>query len=208
MRTTLLILLVADMACGNDIGSKTIDAPGAGGDAAVDGSPIDGPGKALTCTYYCATIQSACSGTVQQYAAAADCMNTCAKFTPGMLDQTMGDTLGCRIRHAEQAMTNAATYCVQAGPTGGGVCGVATPNYCGVFCPLEEAICPGAYPATGNGRCLGNAGCPSITSTPPYSANDTNKNDLECRFYHLTEAATNPSAHCGHTIVASPICNQ
>jgi hypothetical protein len=207
MRSTLLLILCAALGCGNDHGVKTIDAP-PGGDAALDGSRQDAAVKALTCAYYCSTIQAACTGAVQQYAADADCMHTCAKFTPGALDQTTGDTLGCRIYHAEAAMTSASTHCVHAGPTGGGMCGTATPDYCAVFCPLENAICPSAYPATGNGRCAGNAGCPSIASNPPYSSKDTNKNDIQCRFYHLTAAATNPSVHCPHTVVASAVCTQ
>jgi hypothetical protein len=205
MKSTLLLSICVLVGCGNDSGGKTIDAPGGGGDAAVT---IDAPAKALTCSYYCSIIMSACTTAVAQYASMQNCIDTCAKFTPGVLDETMNNTLGCRIYHAEAAVAAPTTHCVHAGPTGGGMCGSATPNYCAVFCPLEDALCPGTYPATGNGRCLGTNGCPSIASNPPYSSNDTGKNDIECRFYHLTAAATAPTTHCAHTVVASSTCTQ
>ena len=211
MRATLLITLLLAFGCGDDKGHTTIDAPGGGGDDAAmgsDGSVIDGPMAALTCAYYCSTIQGACSGAVAQYSTMQNCMDTCAKFTPGALGEMSGDTLGCRIYHAEAAQSMPMIHCPHAGPTGGGVCGTSTPNFCAVFCPLETAICPGTYANNGPTSCMGNQGCPSIASNPPYSANDTAKNDIECRFYHLTAASSDPTLHCPHTAVASSTCTQ
>lgn len=205
----LLLSVVFALGCGNDH-KATIDAPGGGGgDGGTDGMTADGPMKALTCAYYCSTIATNCTAGNIQFASDANCMDTCMHFAPGALTDTGGDTLGCRIYHAEMAAADATVHCPHAGPTGGGVCGTNQPNYCAVFCPLETAICPNAWNATGQMRCLGASGCSTIaTGTEPYNATATNQtgNTLFCRFWHLTAAATDPTTHCPHTALVSTTC--
>jgi hypothetical protein len=198
-----LITALLAFGCGDDKGKTTIDAPGGGDDA----PSIDAPMAALTCAYYCSTIQAACTGAVSQYATMQNCLDTCAKFgTPGALGDMSGDTLGCRIYHAEAAQMTPMVHCPHAGPTGGGVCGTSD---CAVFCPLQHAICgTTAYPMNGGSSCMGAQGCSSIATNPPYSSNDQSKNDIQCRFYHLTAAATDPTTHCPHIAVASATCTQ
>jgi hypothetical protein len=185
MKATLLlgILVSITAACGSDSG-KAADAPAGGGDAA----------NMLTCQSYCTKNLANCSGTNSQWGAMADCMNTCSHWAVGTAADTTGDTLGCRIYHTMAAQAAPATHCEHAGPTGGGQCGTST---CATFCPLETAICPSVYAATGANSCA--TLCPGLTDTPPYNSMVTTGNTLQCRFYHLTAASSTPGLHCPHT---------
>src|SRR5439155_20657405 len=135
-------------------------------------------------------------GTNMQWANMQNCLDTCSHWTPGATTDTTGDTLGCRVYHTMAAQGSPTVHCVHSGPTGGSQCGM---NACADFCPLETAICPGVYAGGGGANsCVGK--CPTFTSTgQPYSSADTGGNTIECRFYHLTAASTDPTTHCAHT---------
>jgi hypothetical protein len=212
----MLALALALAACGGD-DNKTIDAPPPI-DAAIDaGRPV----LPLTAQAYCDTIQATCTGANAQYPSAAQCLGTAAGFTPGAAStETVGDTLGCRIYHAQNAMItgDTATHCPHAGPIGGKVdaaaaqCG-ATP--CDDFCNLNAKICgTNAVPVTGVtnryatvAECM--TACTGFAKTPAYVAPAPNGNTLACRAFHLTNAALYKSmagmealnnTHCGHTL--------
>jgi len=168
----------------------------------VDSDAGGGSGTiALTCTSYCTANIATCTGANSQWGSMQNCLDTCAKWTTGAASDTSGDTLGCRVYHTTAAEMDPTTHCVHAGPSGGGMCGAST---CATFCPLEDALCPGQYPAGSD--CATT--CPTIATNPPFSANDTGKNDIECRFYHLTAASTDPTTHCPHTAAVSAVCTQ
>ena len=188
-KTLLSFLVVAAVGCGSD-SSKNVDAKAGGSDAAVDAAPLT-----LDCQSYCTGIQAACTGTHSQFSSMQNCMDTCAKWTPGTLGAQSGDTLACRVYHTMAAQSDPTTHCTHAGPTGGGVCGT---NTCATFCPLESAICAGTYAANGAQSCA--TLCPGFASTNmPYNSMDQSGNTIECRFYHLTAASTDPTTHCPHT---------
>jgi len=201
MRKVILMLaLVA--ACGDD-DATTTDAPTA----------IDAPAVTLDCATYCSQITANCTGANAQYADAAHCMGTCAKFPKGTaVTETTGDTLGCRIYHSGMpSATTPATHCPHAGPGGGPVadplvaqCG----NACESFCTLEIATCgttgapkagiPANYASVD--ACV--ATCNTFTKTPAYSPTAPAGNTLACRLYHVTNAAVSDTAamtHCMHT---------
>jgi len=154
---------------------------------------------ALDCNTYCTKIMSACTGANAQYSSMANCVDSCANFPVGAAADQSGNTLGCRINHADLAVSAPATHCVHAGPGGGGVCGMV----CDGFCSIVVAECPALWTTQ---TCTNQQnGCPSFSSTPPYkapSAGDT----LECRLYHATMAATDPTNHCSHTTANSTVC--
>ena len=91
----------------------------------------------LDCTSYCTTITGACTAANLQYSDMATCVASCAHFPVGTLADMGGDTLGCRLYHANAAKTDPGTHCVHAGPGGGGVCGMP----CMGFCDLVVAEC-------------------------------------------------------------------
>jgi len=159
-----------------------------------------GPGSAtLDCATYCSDVMTNCTGSNAQYTAMANCMGACATFPMGTGSDTGGNTLGCRIYHANMAVADAATHCKHAGPGGAGGCGMD----CNGFCSIVVAECPTQW----NNTTCTNAqnGCPSFTSVPPYKAPSTG-NTLECRLYHATMAASDPVNHCSHTLKISTQC--
>lgn len=221
----LLLISLALAACG-DSNNKTVDAaPPA--DMAIDTTPP----LALDCGTYCSSIATACpAGANQQYnPALMNCMQTCAKFTPGTQADTSGNTLGCRNYHIQNITVKGMSpdvHCAHAGPAGNAlaatqpVCGDACQN----FCKLEVATCgtldaPNANVTVPTGACGNAAGepstkcfyqneadcvakCANFTKTPAYSATTTSGNTFACRMYHITNAAVSNTAantHCQHT---------
>ena len=203
--------MLALVACGGDDGNSS-DAS-----TTVDGRPE----LALNCQTYCDTISAACTGANAMYADAAHCTGTCNQFTPGAnASETMGNTLGCRIYHAQNAMlmaNAAATHCPHAGPVGAAVdatAGVCGSDPCTDFCTLDTKVCgTDAMPVTGvtnhytdMAACM--TACAGFAKTTPYNSTAPNGNTLACRINHLTNAAANATAatvaawntHCGHTL--------
>jgi hypothetical protein len=124
-----------------------------------------------------------------------------------------GDTLGCRLYHATAAATNPILHCPHAGPTGGDNDPMGTTGTCGepcdAFCTVAAVVCTGANQVFAtNAACI--TACKAFKAdTGTYNDTDTNKNDLDCRVYHLTNAAASASAaatHCPHIGATSAIC--
>ncbi|HUJ59898.1 MAG TPA: hypothetical protein VLX92_15445 [Kofleriaceae bacterium] len=151
----------------------------------------DSPGGGQDCTTYCNIIQGACTGANGQYSSMDTCVASCSHFPMGTAADTSGDTLGCRIYHAMNAVTDPNTHCIHAGPSGGGVCGMP----CDGFCSLVVAECPTQYPSAAT--CATD--CAGYAPLPPYSAMVTSGDTLSCRIYHATAASTDPATHCPHT---------
>lgn len=226
------LLTLALVACGGDH-NKTIDAPPPPVDApppidaptpidaAID-APVDAPRPILPLTVqaYCDTIQAGCTGTNAQYPSPGICTAAGAAFTPGATSTEMsGDTLGCRIYHAQNAVltSDPATYCALAGPVGQkvdaatGVCG-ASP--CDDFCSLDTKLCgTDAVPVNGVANRYGTReacmiACAAFIKTTPYSAATSTGNTFACRIFHLNNVALYTfmsmpdmvNAHCGHTL--------
>lgn len=189
MKTCLLLLVVA--ACGSD--SSTIDAkPTGGSDAKVF---MDAAPQPATCSTYCSTITSACTGaTNSQYGSMVTCIASCAHFPVGTAGEQSGDTLQCRAYHANAALVDPATHCVHAGPSGGSVCG--TP--CQGFCDMAVAECPTQYPAAAG--CATT--CGGMTAGSAFDSSIQSGNTVSCRVYHATAASTDPTTHCPH--IAAP----
>jgi len=200
--------MIALVACGGDDGNTTDAAP------MTDGRPV----LALDCNTYCTTIQANCTAANAQYQDMNECLGTCTGFPPGAASTEMsGNTLGCRIYHAQNAMISgdAATHCPHAGPAGGkvdsaGVCG----DPCVGFCALEAKLCgTNAAPVTGvtnryadTAACM--TACAAFDKTVQYSPTAPNGNTFACRVNHLTNAGlytqmampATVNTHCGHTL--------
>lgn len=115
-------------------------------DAAID-TPIDVPTLALDCPTYCTQIQRNCTGPNAQYPDQDQCTHACASFAvTGMVTDTAGNTLGCRINYAVAASTMATAHCPHAGPAGDLIT-AAGPAFCSggdactSFCTLEILAC-------------------------------------------------------------------
>jgi hypothetical protein len=201
------MLALALAACGGD-DEKTIDA--------APPPPIDAPPfLTLDCNTYCTQIAATCKDANNQFTA-ANCMATCAAYTPGTQADMAGNTLGCRNYHIQNITVRnmpANPHCWHAGPGGSllgtatGVCGASA---CENFCALEAKVCgtdavqvPGVtnrYATTA--ACM--TACNAFAKTPEYSPTVVSGDNFACRLYHLTNAAANAApgtnVHCGHTL--------
>ena len=170
------------------------------------------------CPTYCATIAANCTGANTQYQDDAHCAAACAKLPPGAAaTETSGNTRGCRIYHAQNAMVlnDATTHCPHAGP-GGAAISAATPapsvcgDACTSFCTLEIATCgsldapiagvPAQYQNAA--ACMTACGGFNKMKTLVAGATNSSGDSLACRIYHITNAAisaANAVTHCPHT---------
>ena len=188
MRTIILALLLST-GCGDD----SVTPPGNNPDAPpgdVDAPAADAGALTLDCVSYCSGILAACTDALAQYESMASCLGTCEHLPVGVLGETTGNTLGCRVKHTEFAQQDAATHCEHAGPGGGSMCGATS---CEGFCSVAPIICPTQWQAN---TCATR--CGALTSVPPYSISSTG-DTRECRLYHLTIATTDATTHCPHT---------
>jgi hypothetical protein len=219
---TAAAALFSSTGCGN--GSTGGGGSGGTGGATTSGttsgttsatnSTSTGSSVMLDCASYCGEVMTNCTADNAQFADMPTCMGTCAAYPKGMLADTSGNTLGCRIYHGGVAGKDAAsakTHCPHAGITGGdndptdtnpGTCGEA----CDSFCTVAAAVCPSAFATMDACK----TACKGFTKdASDFNDTDTAKNDYGCRAYHLTAASASSAAattHCPHIVAASPVC--
>ena len=112
-------------AHGNLVGGSSI------GSSTVPGFPCTDDLKEA----YCALALTLCSGMIDNdgcsctpdgplYSDFNDCWTAASLFddTTGALGDDTGDTLSCRLYHAEAAADNASNHCPNASSGGGGTC--------------------------------------------------------------------------------------
>jgi len=156
------------------------------------------------CTTYCNTFFSHCNTSIvgiSWYSSVAECMQICAAFPVGNLNDTSGNTLGCRQYHAgAPAVLNATLHCPHASPTGGLVCG----DYCDAYCSIGLYRCSAAsgWPLMESGLFNDQTDCHNICNTA-YVVGDINSqasaNTLGCRLYHAQASIfTGDLTHCSH----------
>ncbi|HEX4403706.1 MAG TPA: hypothetical protein VH560_02690 [Polyangia bacterium] len=186
----LILFALALAACGASNGAAAPDAGGANA----------GTTTALSCASYCATIQAACTGDIQQYSDMTDCMNSCAAFPVGTSGDTSGDTLGCRMTFAKKAATSAtmaAAQCTHAGPGGDGVCG----DNCTGYCDIAMMYCTDANMAKlydTRAQCLSDCarrGTDMKLDTGTGPRTDMG-NEVACLLYHAQMGSVVPGSHC------------
>ncbi len=197
--------LCADGGAGAAGASGNAGAGGATGGSSGAGGSGGLPPREVSCDYYCAVIASNCTDTDLQYQGEANCINACLAFPGGTLEDDAGNTLGCRIRAAEDAATAPALKCPIAGPSGNGGCGTPCEGYCSIFAAVCAAD-PEAY--ADEADCLGQ--CASLSpSGDAYDVGQTSGPTVECRIYHVTAAAQSAASapvHCPHSR-ATPSAN-
>ena len=94
----------------------TVSEGGAAGEVGEGGAAGAGePTQADLCDDFCAGEEIICTGDLQPYASAADCLTECNGYARGTVGDTMGNTLDCRIYHLNAAMANAVTHCPHTG---------------------------------------------------------------------------------------------
>jgi len=151
------------------------------------------------CENYCYTMGVTCP---VQAAGASPCSGFCSTIPVGNITDVGGDTVDCRIYHANNAnVTGDVTHCLHATPSGGGVCG----SLCTVYCDLAQSVCTGSL-ALYNSTATCMTACASLNSTG--LPGDATGNTLQCRIYHIGAAVAlaNATYHCPHGAVSSATC--
>ena len=199
MRSFLAIIAIGcfGVGCGDDTTSTS------GLDMSVAHDLASG--NAPTCATYCAKIEMNCTasgdgGGNAQYADTATCTSYCmtaAGWPAGMIGDTSGNTIGCRLYHAGAAAADPVTHCPHAGPTGGNVCG----TWCEHYGQLMAKNCTGSNAVYDAATCMTKCATIPTTGQP----NDTTGNTIQCRIYHLGAAAGDPVLHCPHAKTATDL---
>jgi hypothetical protein len=159
------------------------------------------------CGNYCSTLKGNCPGSYWPYIDDASCQLDCAgrfQWMVGTPCDTSVNTVDCRTTHASQATgTVQSVECVNAGPTGGGVCGSLCDNYC----QDAQHACKGAQTLFPD-----YLTCKSMCAAFPTTGapTDTSGNTIQCRIYYLGLAAdATPGAdttNCPHANIVSDLC--
>ncbi len=150
------------------------------------------------------------------------CMTVCAAWSTaglvGTRGEASGNTLSCRFYHVTVAssMTGSGrtNHCLHSGLLGGdgtntgamNPCTTTVTNdagsstdVCTAFCSTMQAVCTGTNMQYADlATCQSN--CAAYSRTVPYSVGAAG-NNLACRAYHLTAAASsaaNATSHCAH----------
>jgi hypothetical protein len=157
----------------------------------ADGGLSGGSGT-VDCAGYCALVTPGCgNGTPAMYSGSAACLADCATFSTSGIDGFgSGNTLQCRVFHAQAAVGNAGA-CSRLASTLAGFC----VDGCGYYCALMERHCPQQRPATGcSTECAGypNAG----------HDGDAQGNTLQCRVHFAELAAPDNAAFCANASAA------
>jgi hypothetical protein len=151
------------------------------------------------CASYCTAIMAACTATNQQYTTVDNCMNSCKAIPVGGAGDMSGNTLGCRINHANLAKSDPVTHCPHAGPGGNGVCGAD----CAGYCQIALMYCTGANQIYSSPQdCMTT--CMAFPDMLRFNVNDTTvqaSNSQACLLYHVQEASSNPPDHCTGDLV-------
>lgn len=116
----------------------------------------------------------------------------------GTLGDTSGNSVACRIAHANFAEAGPNTHCRHAGPSGVGTCG----SSCSGYCTLMLSRCPQEF--ADEEACL-NA-CEGLSGTEPGAlyAIGVPGDSVLCRIFHAT-LATGDAAdeECGYAGIES-----
>jgi hypothetical protein len=167
------------------------DCPKTGADGG--GVCIEATG-APTCTEYCNKVMAACTDNAIQYGSAAECLDFCKEtgaWDAGERTDEDTNTIGCRINYAEQATQfHAFNNCVNAGPSGGGMCG----SYCDNYCSLLTGNCTGE-----NEQFASSADCSAACEGYEVEGElgDIAGDSFQCRLSSAIDAGNDPS-QCNH----------
>ncbi len=181
-----------DAGVRRDVGA--VDPPEGG---FVDASNDAGPTP--SCTKYCLLVTEACAAENAQYVSDKDCLSFCERLPVGEPGDKSGNTLACRQHFAgTPAHALPGTYCLAAGPFGGGVCGTRCTAFCQVAlatCKAGVALAPyDSYPTCAD-ACTGFAFWDGGTDGGGENPSGPESGDtLNCRMHWLRNATVDPDA--------------
>jgi hypothetical protein len=111
--------------------------------SASGGTQCRTPDPEPSCDSYCDLVTRHCFGEFALYSSEEACSEYChfvADFDEGILGETSGNTLACRIHYGNAVgLDDPEAGCAAAGPAGGNVCG----SWCDNYCDLAMKNCDG-----------------------------------------------------------------
>jgi len=151
-------------------------------------------GGELTCDEYCSIYEQAC-GDFNEYDNTQSCLDQCGQWPVGALEDTAGDTLGCRLYHVTVASTvDPDMHCPHSSPNGSGVCVADAAPTCADYCTEYLANCTADLNLyKDEADCLDQC-----SHWYPGTAADTAGDTVGCRLYHAEVALTDDETHCPH----------
>jgi hypothetical protein len=174
-----------------------------------------GPGGSETCTAYpdlpdcegyCDLYMGACSSISKQWGFdnREQCIERCGAFpvkgSYSVSDASSGDTLACRLYHAEAALEDPDNHCDSAGLLPAADCiGTSEPN-CDDYCRINRVACKDKYAVyETNRQCL--AVCKeTVKGLRSDSGGQPDQDTIGCRWYHSYFALKGqPVPHCSHS---------
>lgn len=169
------------------------------------GSPCGSlPDAVPSCEHYCNIAMTACVEEHQVYEDIEHCLSACEVMDPGEPDDTVEDTVGCRLYHSYAALEAPSTHCSHASAAGDGHCGV---DNCVTYCRLTESLCAQEFAAEWSSQqeCLD--ACSELDGADADSGFDIATasfgNTVACRIYHAV-AATEDSGLCAAAVGGEP----
>lgn len=142
------------------------------------------------CERYCDSVMANCVGAHAVYTSRQNCLDVCAALPPGIPEDTGVDSVECRLGVSRLAGKDPAR-CSAAGPYGGRDCG----NVCVSLCGLRQRVCA-AHEESDVGTCL--AECAKLPDLGSYSsdpsAGQQSGHHLQCRIFHVAQAASGDAA--------------
>lgn len=153
--------------------------------AGTDGCPS-------RCDTYCALMAENCAVT---YETEADCQSRCIEFPSGVVDEATGNTVECRIEHAQRAADDNAE-CASASESGGAAC---VGQECVEYCDLMASACPEAYSPRSH--------CEYMCANYPRGSDADGNNTLECR-HRYAQMGRCDAAHTNGGGVCGDVCDQ
>ena len=96
----------------------------------------------LSCDLYCETYPTVCTGELSGYPDPETCLQHCAQWPVGDVDDRENDSLGCRQYHLTLAgMWSAPVNCARASPSGADTCRDLDPAVCSQYCAVFINAC-------------------------------------------------------------------
>lgn len=173
-------------------GSTSTTDDGMTDDGMTDGMTGTGEPVELSCESYCGLYMDACQD-FSEYANLQHCMEHCTQWPEGLVDDTLGDSLGCRTYHVTVASsTDPELHCPHSGPSGMHVCVEEDAPSCDLYCTRYFNNCTGDLNLWES-----EEQCTSECSMwYAGTVDDTAGHTTGCRAYYANLAAADDELHC------------
>ena len=209
------LFMLSTQACKSESSACGQDGDGVDGDEAAKCSSTGSGVATPTCASYCATLMQNCTGgdgsvnggnpdpskTNQQFTGMEQCMASCAAMPLGTMADQSGNTVGCRLNHANAAASDPKKECTIAGPGGEGICG----SDCDGYCQIAMKYCVAANQAavyTDLADCQKQ--CAATTDDVPFNIARDSGDHVACLLAHVQDGSVAPTDHCVNDLVKDP----